>query len=359
MSGLARYLLLVAFVIGGCAVDVAPSGVGKPCPCDEGSICRAATDTCEPAIGTCEAAIKLSEQPEEAFRPVFWTPESVRWQWLALGNAEDFGRYELFVGPTADSVAPGSRSARVFDAGVNPELAFLSVPNPSGGPAVFATTTDGLEPLDPLEPEAGRYFARLEVRDKDGCPFTSAIVSRDTQRARVCPRVVFDEIAIEGALPRGSRVEAGCGLNGSSCLVCRAADGCLTPTGLFVSLPHTDTLGNISANDFQGGRAMLELSVMVISDQPIFYAEVGIATEDAPGVCGAASRWKASDVFLRPGGPEPAWQKLQIPLSALRDAGGTPADHADVIASTWCAVHLRATPGVATEIRFDRVAGCW
>ncbi|NUO50542.1 MAG: hypothetical protein HOV80_16930 [Polyangiaceae bacterium] len=353
------YRSLVAVAIAGCAVDVTPNGVGKPCPCDEGSICRDVTNTCEPAIGTCEAAIKLSEVPEEAFRPVYWTPGSVRWEWLGLGNSEEFGRYELFLGPTADSVAPGSKSARVFDASVNPELAFLFVPNPSGGPVVFATTTDGLEPLDPLVPEAGKYFARLEVRDKSGCPFTSAVISRDTQRARVCPRVVFDESAVEGALPPDSHVEAGCGLNGSSCLVCRSADGCLTPAGLFVSLPHTDTLEDISANDFQGGRAMLELSVMVTSDQPIFYAEVGIAIEAAPGVCGAVSRWKASDVFLRPGGLQSAWQTLQIPLSALRDEAGRPADHAEVITSTWCAVHFRADPGAATEIRFDRVAGCW
>ncbi len=339
-------------------MDVTPSGVGKPCPCDEGSTCREVINACEPAIGTCDPAIKLSTLPEEAFRPVFWTPESVRWQWVATGNAEDFGRYELFLGPTAASVAPGSRGALVFDAAANPELAFLVAPNSSGGPVVNATTTDGLEPLNPLDPEAGSYFARLEVRDKRGCPFTSEVVARDTQRARVCPRVVFDETDI-GAMPATARVAAGCGLNGSSCLLCTAADGCLAPGGSFVSLPHVDTLDSVTSSDFESGRAMLELSVMVTSELPIFYAEVGIATEDASGVCGSASRWKVSDVFLRNDRTQPTWQKLQIPLSALRSEAGEPPAHGDVIASTWCAVHFRADPGAATEIRFDRVAGCW
>jgi hypothetical protein len=358
VSLLERSPALVAVVIAGCAVDVTPSGVGKPCPCDEGSTCRELTNTCEPAIGTCEAAIKLSESPEEAFRPVFWTPESVRWQWVAIGNAEDFGRYELFLGPTPASVAPGSKSARVFDAAVNPELGFLVAPNPSGGPVVNATTTDALDPIDPLKPEAGRYFARLEVRDKDGCPFTSAVVARDTQRRRVCPRIVFDETAVAGSMPSTAIVEPGCGLSGSACLVCRSTEGCLAPGGSFVSLPHADTLANVTQSDFESGRAMLELSVAVTSTKPILYAEVGIATEDAQGGCGAVSRWKVSDIFLRPGDGS-VWQKLQIPLNALRSEAGAAPDHAEVVASTWCAVHFRADPGEATEIRFDRVAGCW
>lgn len=355
MSGLARCLPLVIALIAGCVVDVEPSGVGKPCPCDEDSTCR--KRTCVPALGSCDAAIQLSESPGEAFRPVWWAPEAIRWEWTVTGDPRDFGSYELFLGPTAASVAPGSAEAQVVDASGNRELGFLIPPNPWGGAVVTATTTDGLEPFDPLLPDAGRYFARLEVRDKNGCPFTSDVVSRDTQRARVCPRIVFDETPIDGTLPGAARVEPGCGLNGSACLVCSAADGCLAPGGLFLSLPHVDALSSVTPSDFESGRAMLELSVAVESTEPLFYAEVGIVTEDDQGDCGET--WSFSQLFLR-ASDTPAWQKIQIPLSALHSAqSGQTLEHEEVIASTWCALHFRAQPGVATEIRFDRVAGCW
>ena len=353
MNDVPRYASLAIALISSCVVDVVDTGIGKPCPCDEGSTCRVTTDRCEPALGSCDPKVEVS-----AFGPEWWTPETIRWKWNAVGDAADFGSYELFLGPTAESVAPGSIDARVFDAAVNPELSFFVPPHPTLGTPAAATTTDGLEPLDVAADGAGRYFARLEVRDRNGCPYTSEVVSRETEVARDCPFVVFGDALAGSVSPPTAKVVSNCGKDEGPCLVCSRADGCLSPAGFDLSLGYLQSLEELSLSDFESGRGILELSVAVLSQDPIFYAEVGLSTQDAQGNCSPTPTWKFSELFLR-AAEEPGWQKLQIPLNALRDANGNVPAHADVIDKTWCALHFRAEPGAATEIRFDRVAGCW
>jgi hypothetical protein len=155
---------------------------GRACPCTEGWVCDAATDTCRrpeaaddggsesgtgeisttDSVGEADATTGEPEAPAfevVGFSSDWSTPNSIHWTWQVEGAIEDFHAWEVHVATSAETVESGD--GLVFDGTVNPELSRFTLRNTNDEERVVGTITDGLT-------ASTEYFARLIVLDTAG-----------------------------------------------------------------------------------------------------------------------------------------------------------------------------------------------
>lgn len=147
---------------------------GRPCPCVDGWICDAVSQTCERddeegstgVIGTGrtsdgDSSSGTAPSLEVVELSADWsTPRSIHWRWEVDGDEASFHAYEIWIATAAEDLEDAS-TATVFDGTVNPELDRFSLVNTMDVDFVRGTITDGLEPNT-------EYFARLRVLDTAG-----------------------------------------------------------------------------------------------------------------------------------------------------------------------------------------------
>jgi hypothetical protein len=155
---------------------------GRACPCTDGWICDAATDTCRRPESADEAGSESGADETSTTAPVdetgattdepvtsafevvafssdWSTPNSIHWTWQVEGAVEDFHAWEVHVATSAEALEDGD--GLVFDGTVNPELSRFTLRNTNDEERVTGTITDGLS-------ASTEYFARLVVLDTAG-----------------------------------------------------------------------------------------------------------------------------------------------------------------------------------------------
>jgi hypothetical protein len=175
------FLLLLGVSALGCTFDDLDH-TGKTCPCSDGYACDWESNTCvKPAAG-CQSLVGMQD-----FRIAWTTPNSIAWQWNALGDGKDFGGYRLHYG-RGESPDTGSEQVQLSSE-ENPELGLWEAPYT--GDTFLIQLTMAQE----LQPET-LYWARLEVQDATGCSYQSPIVTATTDQAPPLDQtglVVFDD----------------------------------------------------------------------------------------------------------------------------------------------------------------------
>ncbi|MCA9622229.1 MAG: hypothetical protein KC731_24565 [Myxococcales bacterium] len=338
-----RWLGLVLVAQTACVVDTG-SAVGKPCPCPDDLAC--VSGVCRQPAGACAPLITA-----EGFRPTWATPEAIRWDWSPKGEAEDFSAYELVVGTSREDAATARGSARIFDATVNPELGFFFAPRESGVFEVDYTISDGLAPYSPQD--ATRYYAKLITRDVAGCEHETSVAESATSLAPVSKVDIFDDVLSYEVRGVPLTVESGAGVDGSAALRCSAAD-CLHQTGEWdnMRLVGSIDLTSISDNAVTSGQAYLELSIAVVSDTPIYYAEVALERDEGDTIRG----WQFQRVHLRASLTK-QFQKIQVPLNALLDVDM--ALDAATLAQPLDGLRVGADFANAADVYLDAIAVRW
>ncbi|NUO50541.1 MAG: hypothetical protein HOV80_16925 [Polyangiaceae bacterium] len=366
-----RAVALLVAAAGGCVVAGETSEVGKPCPCSE-------TYECDQTTGTCRVPVSCSPQfSVQDFHAKWTTPESIRWDWVPLGDAAYHSSYRVIVGRNLDDVASGTGDVMVFDARINPELGGYDIPDQSGFELVSFTTTDGLSP-------ATDFYGRLEVRDSAGCTFSTEPVKATTQPAPTHSVAIFDEELSGYASPCGMTPTLGCGLDGSACLKCSAQDSGLGRCIWDVDNPNTSDnengwdnlyfvsqldLAELDADAFASGRAFLELEIGVRSSTPVYYSEVdfimrGEGCVDELGVCAdyideclVEGKWfRRGGLIIRPRAE--GYDKLQIPLSQFANDLG-PMTRDRFVSPLLSGLRLGASFLYATEVDIDSITVRW
>jgi hypothetical protein len=171
----------IALHVCGCLIDA--SIEGKSCPCADGWVCDALTETC--VRSACAPSLRVT-----ALAPAWSTAHDVRWTWEPSGPGEAFLRYELWMAETKEDLAARSGSARSFGPPQTPELGTYAVP--VAGDPVTSTVVRGLE-------AATTYYTQLYVVDVAECAFASEVVARATGPEPQNAITLFGDAILPGA----------------------------------------------------------------------------------------------------------------------------------------------------------------
>jgi hypothetical protein len=321
----------------GCAVDALELD-GKRCPCAVGFVCDTRTDRCV-AEGTA-IADAMPPRPDEdepapppppdasvaidasgkidvfELRSTWQTANGVRWDWKVVGNAEDFDRYELVIGPTAEEVRARGPNTKVFDRTMNVELGMFGgrVAAPAERPFTTWTVTDGLAVETTV-------FAQVLAFDKEGKVSSSEIPSAITPRPRAVLPVYEDAIPDNGMLTAGTTTSTQMPFVGTQCLThpisCGGPATCLGTTGILSILGKSTSTMDVT--DFD--RAFLELAVRG-APAPGVFADLVLAL--GADVCGTPCRMRFAGITTA---AEPGeWRLVQVPLRMMKRDDGTGAN---------------------------------
>ncbi len=367
-----RALAFLVAASAGCLISAETSEEGKPCPCSEAY-------ECDQTKGTCRTPVSCSPRfSVEGFHAKWTTPETIRWDWMPIGQAADHFGYRLIIGRSPDEVASGSGNVTVFDARINPELGGYDIPDQNGFNLVSFTISDGLTP-------ATDFYGRLEVKDSLGCTFSSEVVKATTQPAPTQSISIFDEQLRGYASPCALAPSPGCGVDGSACLRCSADESELGRCLWDVDNPYTTDVENgweslhfvehfdFSAVDREAlasGRAFLELYVGLRSPTPVYYTEIDFITRgddciDGLGVCDyyidlclTQGDWHTMrGLFIRP--RSDGFDKLQVPLVQFLSDETGPLTHERLASPLQSGLRLAASFLDATELDIDRITVRW
>lgn len=312
---------------------------GRPCPCIEGWVCDAATQTCLEAStitidgtqGTGDEGV-ATESTSAGIQPRFeviefaadWsTPESIHWTWTIVGEPADFHAFEVWVATSTEAL-DDETAAVVFDGSVNPELRRFALDDSQDMEPVVGTITDGLVP-------STDYFARMYVLDTAGGRAASPNVAvRSTTAAPTEEAVLFADMALGGfTLPACMLASEVAPADGTArhyearigCTLAPNGRGELVPTS--TCEPSTEPecyenlrLGdlpvpplNINAGEFPG--AFVEASVAVVTADGLSpqaaWADLSVEVGDRGWTGFRAITFRADGEYRR----------YQIPLSAL------------------------------------------
>jgi hypothetical protein len=202
-----------ALLGAGCTVE-APDLAGKHCPCAPDWTCDQPTNVCVRVSGGVGGGAGAGAIVPTSLRAVWTTPESIRWEWDAIGPDDAFLRYELITAlDEADLGDPPGPSARVWTPDDNPELAAFRLPHTGGADQVVATTTDGHQPFT-------QYVARLTAIDTQQRSAVSNVASGRTTIAPIAARELFVDDVPAGAYltPDAAELSAEGAYAGSGCI---------------------------------------------------------------------------------------------------------------------------------------------
>jgi len=321
----ARTVVLLGAVVASCAIPDLDL-TGKACPCAAGYVCDETTNVCVSSLspradgGPGDAAPAAdAARPDVAaprvvvtnLRAAWATPNQVRWEWDATGEAAAFDSYVLEVASTEADLEKGA-PRNVFTRTQRPELsAFDARGSGGGGGARVWSVADTLEP-------GTRYVARVKALDVTGGVSLSNIATTSTAAApRAALKVVFD------GQPRTAR----------------PADEYVLKTGASTEAHYELTVAcgaGVTSCDKRG--ALVNLGLDLAAPDPFdaaAFARAFVAFEVDGGAATAAA---GSSVMLELGatcaGPEcrytyVGWTQdpskktlIQVPLRELENAGG-------------------------------------
>jgi hypothetical protein len=299
--------------LAGCSVDLPDLGE-KRCPCASGWTCDVATDRCMTAPPGQSGAVVVS-----ALKAVWTTPESVRWEWEAIGVEDELLRYELVTARVEEDLGPTpGGSARVWTPVDNPELGEFRLPHTGIGDQVVATTTDGHAPGDEV-------FARLIAIDTQQRRSVSNVAGAKTNVVAVFDEPFFADGVEEGGwlTPEMATVTTAECFAGSACIAYQNACGaaaCFQQVGATATLD----LADMEEGDFLT-TAYLEFAASHDSVGPSFWSHVRVQV-------GEESLYAFEAATIRAGG----YRVYQVPLRVLR--GYNDADPLDRPLLTWAEI---------------------
>ncbi|MEM6993146.1 MAG: hypothetical protein AAF721_21715 [Myxococcota bacterium] len=132
-------------------------------------------------LGDGEAAVTVGN-----LRAAWATPNTIRWEWDAQGDADELLAYTLTVGESEQDVLDQSGSSREWTEADNPELSRYLLPRTGGEDQVTFTATDELTP-DTI------YFAQLRATDTAGNVVTTTVAAGRTAEPAVDEIVIMSD----------------------------------------------------------------------------------------------------------------------------------------------------------------------
>lgn len=340
-------LILLAAV--GCS-KVTVSAEGKECPCPDGRGL-----TCDPV---CLVCVPLGAAPGAScggsgadactpkitvtdFHAEWVTPNSIFWVWKPddPGKVDDFQSYRLAL--TAAS-PPGP--TKLYDVSTNPELGLYLLPN--GGADLTRSTL-----ITDLEPGV-EYTARLVVRDRDGCEFSTKNTAPATHvPSSQTPVRIFGEGGFSGSTLGGSVTHANC-YQGSSCfqmatcqLAAETSKCCDNLRVLDIDIPLTFSAGQFT-------QAYLEFYARNDAAFATYYSNVWLRVGDA----------SSPYTYSFPAWTFPAtghYRRLQFPLRMLELGDGTKLTYATLTSGNVVEFNWYTCVGLGASAWFDEVYVKW
>jgi hypothetical protein len=361
-----RRMLLVSCVVAGSACVVGDIDLsGRACPCVEGWICDASTDTCRRPDELWGTTTEASGSASTSGSPAVgafeilelaadWsTPNAIHWTWTVQGEAVDFHAWEIRVATSIEELDAGG--GLLFDGSINPELGRFTLKNTGDEEPVTATITDGLGP-------ATEYFARLFVLDTAGGRSVSPNVAvRSTSMPAVDGEAIFADAS---PFPPGVARPEGCYVLTDSAPAIGSTlhyelhsfcDAAATPGCIEVADGEPECWENLRLQDMS-----VPISGLTTGDFPDAYLELYIAIEAPPGVVGHGwwselsvdagdAIWMYPGLTIRADGE---YRRYQLPLTAF---GLT----AQSFASLAQGVRVGSTWASGSRIRVDEVFIRW
>lgn len=316
----------------GCVIDASIDG--KRCPCAEGYACDEDLDLC--VLTTCEPSFRVTD-----FDAVWATPNGIYYRFTPTGDEADFLSYTLVIAETKDDLRTRSGTARVLDAGSNPELAHYRRPQ-TGGELMDSTLARNLDP-DTV------YVARLEATDARQCAFSSPVVATRTPSDASASIWLFEDQIAGSSFPL-----MGLSLMDGELVYTLADDPTCSPA------PDADPicgppigLRNLSLNVIDGGAEEPKLQA---SNFESAFLEVRVANEGEidshisemwlwlAGCAGDANLFEFRNFTLPAsdlGAPVRTYQTIQAPLRFLENGSGQPLTLA-AFATPICAAAIGA-----------------
>jgi hypothetical protein len=251
-----------------------------------------------------------------ALKAAWATSRSIRWEWHADGNPDEFKGYQVIVGPSDADVRQRTPKARIWDATDNPELgSFTGEGDLDGGAPDLFTVTD-------LHDPGTQYFAQVVAIDTKGNRDATGVVSMSTTLP-MNQFVVFSEQDVAGTSTpvtftrTTDRPYAGT-YDYESPVACGGPPTCFTQlekSKLGLTVPQ---LSKAAFND-----AFVELAIAGNAAVPGYYSTVGLFFGD--DTCnlvqkGAACRWHYTGWTMR---ADQTYRLVQVPLHVLQRADGT------------------------------------
>jgi hypothetical protein len=124
-------------------------------------------------------------------RATWGTPNAIRWDWDAEGDADGLLAFELVVGRSEEDVIERSASTRTWTEVENPELGRFLLPRTGGEDPVVFTVTDELEP-DTI------HYAQLHAIDTAGNRAVSNVAAGRTTQSPVGEIVIMSDVDTAG-----------------------------------------------------------------------------------------------------------------------------------------------------------------
>lgn len=166
-----RRAVAVAFVLAGCEIN---PEFDPSIPASGG------------ADGGSGAAVSVTN-----LRASWGTPNTIRWDWDATGEADDLLEFELVVGPSEQAVLDADSTTTTWNEAVNPELGRFLLPNATDQEPVTFTATDGLLP-DTI------YHAQLIATDTAGRRTVSNVAAGRTIETPINEIVIMSDVETAG-----------------------------------------------------------------------------------------------------------------------------------------------------------------
>ncbi len=272
------------------------------------------------------------------------TPNAVRWRWARAGDAADFDRYELVVGPSPSAVVSRSVPARVFTSADNPELGELTLPTTGGDDPVVASTTDGqLADSD--------VYAQLWAFDVRGGYSTSAVAQARTTPDASTEVVLFGDADTAGySIPDTFVRSRQSPFAGTYCYRYQAA--CVSPSTCYENLRRQAidvSIASMPAAAFP--HAFLEYAIAIDAGDPSWWSDARLAW-NVP----AYASYHVLPLTYRADG---MYRVYQVPLSALVSESDVPLDHATATGSPVYEFWFGGSWASDHAVRVDQVRIRW
>jgi hypothetical protein len=343
-------LLVFALCGASCSVDDVDHE-GKACtaeaPCPGGYSCTGGT-CCTPRFSVSNFALDWK------------TPNTVRLSWTPPESDQDFLKYVVVIGKSAEELASAEQQALAGNdmgpggpiraADDNPELGQYQLQQSGGFDPVAVTSVDLLEP-------ATEYRMKLLSFDSSGCAASTPAVAVRTNQDSTFEYWLFDDAANPGGGPRPDppatfATDPSLAFEGNAYIDWPGApDVTYELVGLYGLNADKETY--FSSLDFT--TAFVEAAVALEGNPLAVWGEARVLLGPASGGCTGTDVFGLSPYALRPGG---GYRLIQIPLAEmLSDEGAMTPE--DLETRAICEVSLGQTFAAGQGLRIDAIRLRW
>ncbi len=343
---------ITAGLLCGCVIDDIPiegKACGPEAPCPDGLSCiKSACTNAPPAFTVAE------------FRPLWTTPNTVRWSWQPQGDEADFGQYKVVMGISDDELEvaralalAGEEGPGVWTLKENPELGLYTFVNADN--LVTATTTDALEPN-------AEYRAQLLTYDTAANVHTSATAVAVTSQFALNSVPIFDDANPNGTPRNGPKTpsptfEDNAALAYEGSLYLYWPGFAIAPANSFDHIGLRTIATDANKFDVAFDGAFLEIALAIDGESVTPWARLRIGFGTPADACTGQGFYDVSPIAFRADG---AYQLLQVPLAAFLEQDGTmPLTATDIETRSICEVSLARRWAVGESLRIDAISLRW